>query len=123
MAFTDEGFLSRKAAADLSTKKNYIVKLDASGNVVLAAAATDAILGVLANAPKLNDTADVALVNGDGTFLVVAGGTITKDAYLTTNSSGQAIATTSAGDRVIGRALTAAVTGDVLQYVKSNEKY
>lgn len=121
--FRQGDYDSREAGADLSTKAGYIVKTDANGKYVLASAATDAIRGVLVNAPKLAETADVALVNGAGSFKVVAGGTIAKDAYITSDANGKAIATTTAGNRVIGRAVAAAVAGDVVEYIKSNEKY
>lgn len=111
------------AAADQTGNRYKYVKLDSSGNVVLAAASTDAILGVLDGEPLANRTADVVLLNGSGTFKVKAGGTIAKDAYITSNASGVAVATTSSGDRVCGRAVTSAVSGDVFEYIKLNEKY
>ena len=114
---------SREAGADLSTKQYYVVKTDANGKYILATAATDALRGVLVNAPKLGETADVASINGSGTFKVLAGGTIAKDAYLTTDANGKAIATTTTGNRVFGRAVAAAVSGDIVEYVKHNEKY
>lgn len=123
--FTEEDHYSAESAADLSAKQYYIVKTDSSGNVVLAAAATDAILGVLNDGGRVSgDTVDVALINGDGTFLVKVGATpVTKDAYLTTDSSGTAVGTTSSGNRVFGRALTDGAAGEIIEYVKYNEKY
>lgn len=120
---TEGNYLSRAAGADLSAKQYYIVKTDASGNIVLAAAGTDKILGVLNNAPKNTDTADVAVISGNGTGKVIAGGSIAKDAYLTSDASGKAVATTTGGDIVFGRALAAASSGDVFEYLKLNEKY
>lgn len=121
--FRQGDYDSREAGADLSTKQYFIVKTDANGKYVLAAAATDAIRGVLVNAPKLGETADVATINGSGTFKVVAGGTIAKDAYLTSDASGKAVATTTTGNRVFGRAVAAAVSGDIVEYIKSNERH
>ncbi|MFI2837553.1 DUF2190 family protein [Mycolicibacterium sp. PDY-3] len=122
-SFRQGDYDSREAGADLSTKQYYVVKTDSNGKYVLASAATDAIAGVLVNAPKLGETADVANINGSGTFKVAAGGTIAKDAYLTTDANGKAIATTTTGNRVFGRAVAAAVSGDIVEYRKSNEKY
>ena len=122
-SFRQGDYDSREAGADLSTKQYYIVKTDANGKCILATAATDALRGVLVNAPKVGDTADVAIVNGSGTFKVLAGGTIAKDAFLTTDAAGKAIATTTTGNRVFGRAVAAAVSGDIVEYVKHNEKY
>lgn len=120
---SEANHLSVLSAADLSLKRFYIVKTDASGNAVLAAAATDAILGVLDDGGrKSGDTVDVVAINGHGTFRVVAGGTITKDAYLTSDASGKAVATTTTGNRVFGRAVKAAVAGDIVEYIKCNER-
>lgn len=92
--------------------------------MVIATAATDAILGVLDNEPKLGAVADVVLINGQGTFRVKASNaTISKAAYITTNGSGVAIATTSAGNRVIGRAVRDFAANEIGEYIKHNEKY
>lgn len=115
---TNGNNIAREAAADLSTKQFYVVKTNSVGKIVLASAATDAILGVLNNAPKLGDTADIELINGNGTGEVIAGGAITKDSYITSDANGKAVVTTTAGDRVFGRALAAAASGDVFEYVK-----
>lgn len=120
-SFVEGSYLSREAGADLSDKQYFVVKTDANGKVVLASAATDAILGVVETPAPQGESVSVAVVNGGGTFKVVAGGTIAKDALLTTNSNGQAVSTTTAGNRVFGRALTAAVAGDVVEYLKLNE--
>lgn len=122
-AYQDGGRYSAPAGADMTGNRYKFVKLNSSGQVVLATGATDAILGVLDNEPISGRTADVVLLNGAGTFKVKAGGTIAKDAYITCNASSVAVATTNAGDRVCGRAVTAAVSGDVVEYIKSNEKY
>lgn len=112
------------AGADLSAKQYHIVKLDSDGEVVLASAATDAILGVLANAPKAGAVAEVELLNGSGTFKVkAANAIISKDAYITADADGKAVATTTSGNRVIGRAVRTNVANQVIEYVKSNEKY
>lgn len=122
--FRQGDYDSREAGADLSTKQYYVVKTDANGKYVLAAAATDNIRGVLVNAPKSGETADVTNINGSGTFKVIAGGTITKDALLTSDASGKAVAATqtTAGSqptvRVFGRARAAAVSGDIVEYDK-----
>jgi hypothetical protein len=122
-AFQPGDRFNAPAGEDLSAKRYYIVKLNSDGEVILATAATDAILGVLDNAPEEGQTADVVLLNGCGTFKVKTGGNISKDAYVTTNGSGLAIATTTTGNRVIGRAVATTLSGDVGEYIKSNEKY
>lgn len=114
---------SAPAGADLSAKRYHLVKLDSSGNVVVATAATDNILGTLDNSPKQGQNADVVLANGAGSFKVKLGGTVTAGAYLTANSDGEAVATTTAGNRVIGRAVRAGVENEIAEYIKHNEKY
>ncbi|MBS4040405.1 MAG: DUF2190 family protein [Flavobacteriales bacterium] len=113
---------SALTAADLSEKQYHVAKTDATGKLVLATAATDDIIGVINDGGRVaGDTATVQLINGSGTFKVKAGGTIAKGAYLTTDASGQAVATTTAGNRVFGRAVRAAVAGDIVEYIKYNE--
>lgn len=120
--YVDGSYGSYEAGADLTGKQYHVVKTDANGKVVLATAASDAILGVLETVGKSGETVSVAFLNGSGTYKVKAGGTIAKDAYLTTNASGQAVATTTVGNRVFGRAVTSAVANDVVEYVKCNER-
>lgn len=115
---------SFQAGADLTGKRYHIVKLNSDGEAVLASAATDAIIGVLDSEAKKGGTVDVVLINGQGTFKVKSAGAIAKDAFITSDANGQAVATTTTGNRVIGRNLNAAaVTGEIFEYIKSNEKY
>lgn len=107
------GEITRSAAADLSTKKYYILKQDSSGNVAIATLATDPIVGVLQNKPKSGED---ALYRFLGTTKVVAGAPISINDKVTTNSSGKAIATTTDKDTVIGLALEAAgADGDIIE--------
>lgn len=97
-----------------------VVKLDASGNVINVAATTDDPVGILYNCPDASGTADVLAVNQQGSAKIVCGGTISRGAYVTFNTSGQAVAATqTAGGsqpavRVIGRALEAGSTGKLI---------
>lgn len=99
-----------------------IVKLS-SGKVVQSTASTDKHIGVLYNCPDANGTADVLSVNASGTAKVTAGGTISVGNFITANSSGQAVATTSSGDFVIGIAVEAAASGQVFAYQPIFIKY
>ncbi|WP_156666213.1 hypothetical protein [Rhodococcus sp. HS-D2] len=114
---------SAPAAADLSTKRYHLVKLDANGEVVLATSATDNILGTLDNSPRLGQTADVVLANGVGSFKVKLGANASAGAFLTANGDGEAIGTTTTGNRVIGRLVRAGVENEIAEYIKHNEKY
>lgn len=100
------------AGESMLTKQYYIVQLDASGNVEVAEGATDLILGVLQNKP---DTGEAALYRFSGTSKVKAGGSIAIGDWVTTDSSGLAVATTTDGNIVIGRALEAADANDIFE--------
>lgn len=98
----------------MSLKQYFIVKADTANDqsVVLGAAATDPIVGVLQNKPKAGQG---ALVRFIGTSKVIAGGTITRGDKVTSNASGQAITTVTAGNTVVGIALSSAVVGDIVE--------
>lgn len=109
-----------KEGADLSAKQFYIVKLDSSGHVILSALATDAFIGVLENAPKSGVTTDevsVVLRSAQGTSKVIAGGTITAGAWITSDTAGKAVVTTTNKDQLLGMALVAAATGDIFEFM------
>ena len=100
------------AGEDMSTKQYYIVQLDASGNIEVGEGATDLLVGVLQNKPA---SGEAALYRFAGTSKVIAGGTIGVGAMVTTDANGKAVATTTDGDIVIGRALVSAVSGDIFE--------
>lgn len=109
-----------QAGADLSAKRYHLVKLS-SGKVVLGAAATDIVVGVLQNDPKELEGAAVRPINASGTGKVHAGGAITVGARLTCDSNGQAIVTTTQGNRVFGIAMEAADEDDIFEYMPVTE--
>ena len=127
---TPGNYITAPVASDMHANQYLICKLDSNGNAVLAAAATDDIVGVLDEVPQpaagsvSGGLVTIAHVSGAGTGKVIAGGSISKGAYLTSNGSGQAVAATqaSAGNqpttRVFGRARVAANSGDVFEYEK-----
>lgn len=126
--YVDGGFKNFKSNADLSAKQYYIVKLTADDTVDLAAAATDIIVGVLYNKPKAPtngkyDNAQVRLASAAGTTRVVAGGTINRGDFITSDANGKAVATTTTGDNVIGRALQSAVAGDIFEFMNGGGKH
>jgi hypothetical protein len=96
-----------------------VVKLDSNNQVTPVTATTDAAVGVIYNCPTATGTADVLSLNQAGTGKITAGGTITKGALITFNSSGKAVAATqtTAGSQptvlVIGRAIEAGASGQV----------
>lgn len=119
-----------------------IVKFGSSvtaGQIVLAAAAGDAIVGVMRNCPTSTNSpysgpyqtyADVHSINASGTYKVQAGASFSAGAYLTANSSGLAVTATqtTAGSQpavtVFGRAITAATgAGQIVEYQCMNFLY
>lgn len=94
-----------------------VVKPGASGGVVIATAATDKLIGTSDELAKsTGEMADIAL----GPLPKVRlGGTVAAGDWLTSNGSGAAIATTTAGNQVIGRAEIAGVSGDVITYFRA----
>lgn len=105
---------SAEAAADLSTKQNYIVKLDSTGKAALADSGTAAIVGVLQNYPASGEQATYAFT---GTAKVVAGGSITPGAWVTSDGNGKAVATTTDKNVVLGRYVgtSTASSGDLVE--------
>lgn len=101
-------------ATTLATKQYYIVKQHTDGTLILAAAGTDKIVGVVQNKPAVGAA---ALVRFLGTTKVVAGGTISVGAWVTSDSNGKAIATTTDKDVVLGKYLgtASAASGDIIE--------
>lgn len=122
---TQGNFITAQASTDLSAKQYYIAKLDTNGQAALAASASDEISGVLDEVPqKATGLCSISHLSGNGTGKVIAGGSISKGAYITSDSNGKAVAATqtTAGSqpttRVFGRARVAASTGDIFEYEK-----
>jgi hypothetical protein len=86
----------------------------ADGTCALATAAADALIGAADSLGKaIGEMVDVHVGEiGE----VRAGGVITRGAALTTNASSKAIATTTAGNRIIGFAEQSGAVDDVIRY-------
>ena len=102
------------ASEDLSSKQFYIVQLDASGGIEVGESATDLLVGVLQNTPASGEAANYRFL---GTTKVIAGGTINPGAWVTSDTAGKAVATTTDKDVVIGRFIgtAAAASGDIIE--------
>lgn len=101
------------AAADLSAKQYYFVKLNSSGQAALCAAATDKPIGILQNAPIAGQECEVLVSGGSK---VVAGGTLDEGNSIGTDANGKAVVLAQGTDTtkyVVGQALTAGVSGDI----------
>lgn len=101
-------------ATSLADKQYYIVKQHTDGTMILAAAGTDKIVGVLQNKPAVGSP---ALVRFGGTTKVIAGGAINPGAWVTSDNAGKAVATTTDKDVVLGKYLgaAAAAAGDIIE--------
>lgn len=110
------------AGADLSAKQYHLVRLATTAKTVLVAgAATGPIIGVLQNDPLSGEAASVVCA---GMTKSIAGGAISPGDLLTANSTGQCVATTTANNKVAGKALTAATTpGDQFELIVGLSNY
>lgn len=98
------------AAADLSSKQYYAVTLG-SGGFSLADAAGEKTVGLLQNAPTSGDACEVCFM---GLGLGILGGTVAVDDWLTVDANGKLVATVEHTSHVIGRAMEAGISGDVV---------
>ena len=101
------------AGADLSAKQYYVVKLASTAKqVIVGAAATDGVIGVVQNDPASGEEALVAAL---GVVKVATEASVTAGDWLAASTTGRAKTTTSANDDVIGRALeTNSAAGDII---------
>lgn len=96
--------ITLQAAADLSAKQYHVMRASAAAACNQASdAVNQGVIGVLQNKPISGAFATLGIF---GKTKIVAGGAITVNALITTNSSGRAAAAAS-GQMVIGRALEA----------------
>lgn len=112
MAMRNEGTLQKTFYAGAAVAANRIVKPGADNTkVVVGAASTNKLVGISDNLGAASgDTLDVIL---DGIALVKAGGTVAMGDLITSDGTGQGVATTTAADRYIGIAMEDAVSGDL----------
>ena len=104
--------LSFKAAADLSSKQYYLVKL-ASDTTVNVSGANERAIGVLLNKPESGEEAIVGVI---GVFPVVAAEAIDRGTMLTSTAAGKAEEVDAAGEWTPAIALEAAsADGDIIR--------
>lgn len=100
-----------KAGADLSAKQNRFIKFDGSGDFVVAGAGEGS--HILMNAPISGEFVEAASLGGGAELKLAA--TISAGDFLKSDSNGDAVAATSAGDLALARALTDGVSGDIIK--------
>ena len=107
--------LKKAFLAGAAVGKYRFVKFGADDDTaIVAAAATDKIIGS-------SESHDVASGDTFDVFMgeigkVICGGNVARGDALTSDASGGAIATTTAGNRIGGFALKSGVAGDVIPY-------
>lgn len=107
--------LEKKFAAGAAIGANLIVKFGADDDtVIVAAAATDSLLGVVHLGPASGEPVDVMT---HGIADVIAGGAITRGALVTSDAAGKAVAAApgaGVNNRVLGVAMRSAVANDII---------
>ena len=113
----------RSKLAEATVEVGRILKAGtAAGSCVKAAAATDKLIGTSAGLldKAVGEMVDVA----SGTLHEVRlGGNVVEGDALTSDANGKAIATTTAGHRIIGYADQAGVLDDLIMYVRAPGVY
>lgn len=108
----------RGRVAEGAVPKYRIVKSGAAtGSCVTAAAATDKLLGTSDELDHV--TGEVVEIAVGPVPFVTFGGNVAVGDWLTSDSNGRAIATTTTGNQVIGRADVAGVLGDIGTYFRA----
>lgn len=107
----EDGTLAVPFTASAAITDQYkIVKLSAADTVVLASAGTDKCIGI--NQRTTETTNDEIPVKTSGYSLVRSGAAFAAGAYLTADSAGRAVATTTSTDRTFAIATQAANNAD-----------
>ena len=106
--------ISLNAAADLSSHQFSAVTLTNTGGVNAVSSAATALqaVGILENKPK--SAGQPATVCVSGMAKATVGGAVTAGAWLHVDDDGHLVATTTAADAVIGRALESGASGQVV---------
>lgn len=99
------------AAADLSLKQFFCVKITGPHAVNLASAGGEPIYGILQNNPTSGLVADVGFL---GVSKAIIGAAVTAGDYLMTDTSGRLITVTGVNKRVAQALETGAVAGQLI---------
>lgn len=103
--------ISMPVASDLSAKQFLFVKLDSSGNAVVAGDG-EAASGVLQDKPDGSSVATAGMVGIAGVTMITYGGNVTAGDYLTSDTNGKAVKA-GTGDYINGKAMVSGASGDV----------
>jgi hypothetical protein len=111
----------RAFPATVAHVRGHAVKF-AAGKIVVATAATDAIIGVVDVDNDAGQDANVRLRSAEGTAIGLAGGSVAQGDKVTSTTDGTLITTTTGGDQVVGIALEAAASGAEFEFMPSTGK-
>jgi len=106
--------ISLEAAADLSAKQFYFVKVDSNGKAAVCAAATDVPIGVLQNDPTSGKIAEITVI---GLTKISSDAALNEGDLIGTSADGQADAKTPGTDTtnyVVGQMVTATGAAGVI---------
>lgn len=118
--YVEGSFKGYTAGATLTNGQ--AVKLNSTLQVIPASAATDKIIGVVNQDVTNGWSTDVRLRSATGTICIKAGGTIAIGDAVTSDTAGLGVATTTAGNQIIGYALEAGVAGAQVELLPSTAK-
>ncbi len=109
------------AVGDLSAKQYHVAMLASTARQVKASTGgTAANIGILQNDPTAGEPASVV---GAGMTKAYAGGNIAAGALVTANTTAQCVATTTANDKVVGKAITGASAGQLFELFVTPSNY
>ena len=115
MAETAKHFISFNVGSTAIGGNLIVVFATADDTVQLASGSDSALVGVTDSVGgPANGVVDVATMAGE-IKEIVAGGSISKGDALTSDANGEAVATTTAGNHIIGYALEAAAADDIFR--------
>ncbi len=104
--------ITKIAAEDMSAAAGLAVKLGTGGTVTISDVATDDICGICVEAASTATDAQITIAAPGSMVKARAGTAINEGEYLTSESGGRLIDTTTKGNIVCGYALSDAADGD-----------
>lgn len=99
------------AGQDFTGARFKFVKVDASGNAILTAAAADIPVGIIQDEPKV--VGSPAAIYSTGVSKVVAGAAVVAGAPVTSDANGAAISAAT-GNYIAGIALIGGAKGEII---------
>jgi hypothetical protein len=104
------------ASATLAAKQYYVVKMASTAKqVIVGAAATDAVIGVVQNDPAAGEEALVAIA---GACKAAAEASVSAGDFVASSTTGRVKTTTTGNDDYVGKAIEASsAAGDIITII------